>query len=283
MKKELLIVLTVLVITSLACSFTVNLPSIETGPDKTFEVNEDLPADGNSAQVRLEVGAASLSIKPNADALVEGSIVYNVTGWEPMVSRSDDSLVIKQETKGIQGIPSSSIKNDWDLRFNNDVPMDLTINAGAYQGKIELGGLSLTSLNVDDGASDSTVKFSEPNQVRMDVLDYNTGASNITLQGLANANFKQMSFSGGAGNYTLDFSGELQNDSQVEVEAGVSSIKIVIPDGMNAEVHVNGEMKGVNTRGTWTVDGSNYTTEGSGPTLLIDVNMNLGSLDLVQE
>jgi len=283
MKKELLIVLTVLVITSLACSFTVNLPSIETGPDKTFEVNEDLPADGNSAQVRLEVGAASLSIKPNADALVEGSIVYNVTGWEPMVSRSDDSLVIKQETKGIQGIPSSSIKNDWDLRFNNDVPMDLTINAGAYQGKIELGGLSLTSLNVDDGASDSTVKFSEPNQVRMDVLDYNTGASNITLQGLANANFKQMSFSGGAGNYTLDFSGELQNDSQVEVEAGVSSIKIVIPDGMNAEVHVNGEMKGVNTRGTWTVDGSNYSTEGSGPTLIIDVNMNLGSLDLIQE
>jgi hypothetical protein len=283
MKKELLIVLTILVITSLACSFTVNLPSIETGPDKTFEVNEDLPSDGNSAQVRLEVGAASLSIKPNADALVEGSIVYNVTGWEPMVSRTDDSIVIKQETKGIQGIPSSSIKNDWDLRFNNDVPMDLTINAGAYQGKVELGGLSLTSLRVDDGASDSTVKFSEPNQVRMDVLDYNTGASNITLEGLANANFKQMSFSGGAGNYTLDFSGELQNDSQVEVEAGVSTIKIIIPEGMNAEVHVNGEMKGVNTRGTWTVDGSNYSTEGSGPTLLIDVNMNLGSLDLVQE
>jgi hypothetical protein len=229
MKKELLILITVLVISSLACSFTVNLPSIETGPEKTFEINEEVPSAGDSAQVRLEVGAASLKIEPNAKALVEGSIHYNVVGWEPMVSRTDNSIVIKQETKGIQGIPSSSIKNSWDLKLNNDVPMDLTINAGAYQGKIELGGVSLTSLNVDDGASDSTVKFSEPNPVRMDTLDYNTGASNITLEGLANANFKQMSFSGGAGNYTLDFSGELANDSQVEVEAGVSSIKIYIP------------------------------------------------------
>ncbi len=282
MKKELLIVLSVLVITSLACGFTVNLPTVETGPDRIYKVDEALPENGKPVKLRIEVGAASLDVRPGAKALVDGSITYNVKGWEPSVSRTDDSLVIKQETKGIQGIPSSSIKNEWELKLNNDVPMDIELVAGAYQGNLELGGLSILNLKVEDGASDSTVKFTEPNQSVMELLDYHTGASNITLNGLANANFKEMVFSGGAGNYTLDFSGELLHDAHVNVDAGVSTIKIIIPDGMKAEIHVNGEMKGVNTTGTWTVDSSNYSTQGTGSVLKVDVNMNLGSLELIQ-
>jgi hypothetical protein len=72
--------------------------------------------------------------------------------------------------------------------------MHLVINGGAYQGRIELGGLSLLSLEVNDGASDVKLEFSEPNGVVMDTLKYSTGASNVELSGLANANFKSMVF-----------------------------------------------------------------------------------------
>ncbi len=283
MKKEILIALSVLVFSSMACGFTINLPTVETGPDRVYKIDEALPENDHPVTLRIEVGAASLDVQPGAKALVDGSITYNVNGWEPSISRNDDSLVIKQETKGIKGIPSSSIKNEWDLKLNDDVPMSVELVAGAYQGNLELGGLSLLNLKVEDGASDSTVNFSEPNRSVMELLDYHTGASNITLNGLANANFKEMVFSGGAGNYKLDFSGELLQDAHVNVDAGVSTIKIVIPEGMKAEIHVNGEMKGVNTTGTWTVDSSNYSTQGSGYVLKIDVDMNLGSLELIQE
>ena len=44
----------------------------------------------------------------------------------------------------------------------------------------------------------------------MSILRYETGASTVKLNGLANANFGTLIFSGGAGDYTLDFSGDLQ-------------------------------------------------------------------------
>ncbi len=283
MKKELLFVLTILIISSLACSFTVNLPTIETGPEVTFKIDESLSENDLPTKLRIEVGAASLDVRPGAKSLVSGTVTYNVKGWAPSVSRTDDSLVIKQETKGIQGFPTSSVKNKWDIKLNEDAQIDLEINAGAYEGNLELGGLSLTGLRVEDGASDFTISFTRPNQVVMETLDYHTGASNITLKNLANANFKEMTFTGGAGNYTLDYAGELLRDAHVDVDAGVSAIKIIVPEGMNVVVQVNGEMKGVNTEGTWTVDSSEYSTTGEGPVLTIDVNMNLGSLELIQD
>ena len=67
----------------------------------------------------------------------------------------------------------------------------------------------MKSLVIKDGASDNVVSFDAVNPVNMTKLDYTTGASTVTLKGLANANFDIMSFTGGAGTYTLDFAGTL--------------------------------------------------------------------------
>jgi len=53
----------------------------------------------------------------------------------------------------------------------------------------------------------------------METLRYVTGASNLKLSNLANANFASMIFEAG-GNYSLDFSGELRQDAVVTIEAG---------------------------------------------------------------
>jgi len=117
----------------------------------------------------------------------------------------------------------------------------------------------------------------------MDELRYETGASSVTLTGLANANFTDLIFKGGAGDYTLDFSGTLQRDASVDVTTGVSSLRIVIPEGMTAKVTVDSAISDVDTEGTWTTSGDTYETSGSGPTLTINVDMGVGSLKLVTE
>ena len=92
-----------------------------------------------------------------------------------------------------------------------------------------------------------------------------------------------MTFTGGAGTYTLDFSGTLKQDASVKIEAGVSTTKIIVPAGMKVVVDVEGGIKTVNTQGTWTANGTSYETEGSGPTLTMNINTNLGTLSLIQE
>ena len=50
--------------------------------------------------------------------------------------------------------------------------MNLVIKAGAYEGNFELGGLSIHSLEVTDGASKVDVSFSKPNLVEMTTFKY---------------------------------------------------------------------------------------------------------------
>jgi hypothetical protein len=283
MKKGIVIILIVMMLSTMACSFTINLPTLNTGPVKTVEVKEALPTDNNEMQVELNVGAAKLNIGSGATDLVNGTIKYNVTDWKPVIDYSNDSLEISQKESNINGIPSEKMINEWDLKFTNKLPLDMTIKAGAYQGNIELGGMNISNLRVTDGASDTTLSFSKPNLGKMTKLDYSTGASSVTLNGLANANFEIMKFTAGAGTYTLNFSGELQRDADVNVEAGVSSVTIVIPEGTKAVIKVDGGMHNIDTSGTWTVDSNVYTTKGTGSTLNIDVSMSLGSLELVQK
>ena len=156
--------------------------------------------------------------------------------------------------------------------------MDLTIQAGAYDGTLELGGLSLKTLTVRDGAANVELSFLEPNETEMSILRYETGASDVKLTGLANANFSTLTFSGGAGNYTLDFGGELQRDAVVALESGFGNVSLIVPADVDAVITVESTAVNINYGAGWVQDGQKYTQNGSGPTLTILVKMAAGNL-----
>ena len=114
----------------------------------------------------------------------------------------------------------------------------------------------------------------------MDTLRYDTGASQATLTGLANANFQDMDFRSGAGDYRLDFSGDLQQDADVSIKSGLSSIVIIVPEGTPATVHFEGGLVNVERSGSWRMSGGLYTLSGEGPELTITVEMGAGNLEL---
>ena len=116
----------------------------------------------------------------------------------------------------------------------------------------------------------------------MTKLVYQAGASAVRLNGLGYANFEQMDFKGGVGDYRLDFAGALRRNAVVNIETGMSSMRLDIPSGMKAKVVVNGGMKNVKTEGTWSVDGKTYETGNAADyTLTVQVTMGLGELTLV--
>jgi len=287
--KPILIVVLVLALVSMACGIQVDLPDInipveqiEVGPTQTETISIPAPA-GDSVALMIGFGAGELRLSPGeSNLLVEGTASYNVQDFKPVVTVEGSRVELKTgelEIKGIPKLTGANIKNEWDLLLGS-MPMDLTIEAGAYRGEFELGTLALNSLVVGDGASDVELVFSAPNRVPMTQLRYNTGASNVTLSGLANANFSTMNFRSGAGNYRLDFSGALQRDATVTVESGISQVVIVVPAGTAARVKVSSSLTSIEARGVWEQSGDEYVLEGSGPTLTIFVTMGAGSLEL---
>jgi hypothetical protein len=277
MNVKIISAILVLALASMACGFTIDLPErAEPGPEVEESITVPAPKSDEETRLTISFGAGKLSLSPGAKDLVDGTAVYNIPELKPETTINSGNVEIKQgEFRNL--VNFKDIKNDWDLKLGKS-PIDLTINAGAYTGEYELGGLSLTGLTVKDGASSVNLSFTEPNLSKMSVLRYETGASNVTLSGLANANFSTLIFSGGAGSYKLDFGGELTNDGTVNLEAGAGDVQLVIPKGVNARVTVESALANVSHSSNWSQNGSAYSQDGDGPTLTIIVKMAAGSL-----
>ncbi len=263
---------------SLACSVSIPLPQVPTpGPAQTDQLSVAYPTGGETS-LTISFGAGELDLAPGAQGLVSGTATYNMADLKPEVLTQGSSIEIRQGSLKSLTYPNDLI-NHWDLKLGAK-PMDLSINGGAFTGTYELGGLALAGLTVKDGASNVTVSFSTPNPSPMTVFRYETGASNVKLMKLANANFSTMVFNSGGGDYTLDFSGTLKRDATVTITSGVSNLIIVVPDGVAANVTVESGVSNVNAGSEWTQHGNVYSQSGSGPTLTFVVKTGAGNLTL---
>jgi hypothetical protein len=172
--------------------------------------------------------------------------------------------------------------NRWDIQLGN-APMNLSLQAGAYDARIDLSGIPIQRLDIQDGVSDTKVRFDSLNPETMTSLTYTTGASDVTLVGLSNANFAEMTFAGKLGTYNFDFTGSLQQDATVHIKAPFSTIRILVPQGMSAELFVEDSTVGVTAEDAWSDEEDHFINDGSGNKLSIIVEGRMGSLYLVNE
>ena len=281
-RKPLFALLAFMAIVSLACGISVPV-QVKTGPTVTDTINVPLATGSDLPySVTLSYGAGNFTLSPGAqNAVVAGTATYNVADFKPKITTNQTVVKVEQGNLKLGGIPNfqNKIRNDWSLQLGN-TPMRLTVSAGAYTGRYELGGLPLQSLSISDGAADVNLAFSSPNPGDMDTFNYTTGASSVKLNDLANAHFAQMNFRSGAGDYRLDFSGDLLFDTNVSIESGLSSVTIVVPVGVSAHVNFEGGLTNVQPEGQWVKNGNEYSQPGSGPVLTISVKMGAGNLKL---
>jgi hypothetical protein len=284
-RKMVFLAIVMLAVVSLACSVNINLPQTQakTGPTVTENITVPLLSDPQAtADITLKFGAGTLHLQPGAqNALVEGTASYNVADFKPSVTVNGNNIDISQGNLDFEGFPSfkRDIVNDWKLSLGN-TPINVFINAGAYEATYELGGLSIQSLEIADGAAKVDMSFSNPNLVEMSSLAYTTGASEVSMKDLGNANVKEMTFRSGVGDYTLDFSGELRSNMDVTIESGMSQVTVIIPAGVNAQVITDTGLMTVSTDGSWQQNGNTYQLAGSGNTITIHVSMGAGNLKL---
>jgi hypothetical protein len=273
-----LIVGVILSLASLACGVNISLPEVPTtGPEVVEDINVPAPSSGPS-RLTFSFGGGSLKLGPGAAGLVDGTATYDVDSLKPEVITKGSEVEVKQQD--ISGlVQPRNVRNSWDFKLGG-MPLDLNVNAGAYQGEFEFGDLALTSLTVKDGAAQVDLAFSQPNKTEMTIFRYETGASQISMRGLANANFTTMSMTSGAGQYTLDFAGALRRDATVTINSGLSELTLVIPDGVPATVTAEAGLSDISAGASWSKDGNRYTQSGTGPGLTIIIKGGAGKLTL---
>ncbi len=277
--KTMALLTTLFVSLVLISACTVQSGEVSVGSTRTENIDVATPKGDGPYRLELAMGAGTLHLTPGAGGqIVQGTVTYNVDDFKPVVTTSGDTVRVEQGKTTIRSF-RGTVKNDWNLSLG-DAPMALKLAVGAAKGNVELGGLSLTDLTVDQGATDLEVSFSQPNQVTLDTLTFDAGAAKCVIDGLANANARNMVFKSGAGDLRLDFGGSLQRDLHVSVTAAAGNVVITVPSGMSAVATVNGVMARVTTSGAWAKSGNLYTLDGSGPAITFDFKMSVGALEL---
>ncbi|MGQ9709107.1 MAG: toast rack family protein [Anaerolineae bacterium] len=279
-----------LVLSSLACTITVpgislpRVPTLEVGPMQ--EYREAIPLGGTTAaRVEITMGMGELTLAAGEpDLLFSGLFRTNISAWKPEVTWKDDVLKIAQPD--IRGVPGAGAENEWNLTLSPRIPMSLKLQVGAAKGRLDLGGLALTDLSLETGASDMLVRWDTPNAVPMDRLLLRAGAANVEVRGIGYAHPRDVRVEGGVGNLVLDFTGPWADSARVNVTAGLGSLTLRFPRDVGARIRVEGGLSNVTTTGDWRLSEGVYLNEAygqAGATLEVTITAGVGGVTLESE
>jgi hypothetical protein len=207
------------------------------------------------------MGAGELGVSGGSDELLEATFTYNVEELNPEATYSNGKLVVQHDDIK-EGIGTffdlDDYRNEWDLRLNEGVPMEMSIDLGAGRTDLTLGSLALTS------------------------LDINAGAGGVDLDLSGSQFLNRLDFDMGAGEITLDLTGNWQDDLDAAIKGGVGEINLKLPSNVGVRIVVNTGIGGVDTSGL-TKDGDTYTNDAYGEsevTLHIDIDGGIGQINL---
>ncbi|MGA2133998.1 MAG: toast rack family protein [Bryobacteraceae bacterium] len=111
-----------------------------------------------SVDLNVDIGAGELVMHGGAAGLMDADFRYRSSDGKPEVqygvSGTRGTLTVKQPSQHSIG---NNGKNTWDLRLNEEVPLDVRVKMGAGQGRLTLGNTALRSLEVEVGAGEMNV------------------------------------------------------------------------------------------------------------------------------
>jgi hypothetical protein len=196
--------------------------------------------NAQSVETELRMGAGELNVSGGADALMEADFTYNVADWKPEVSYnvSGDTgeLIVEQGSGG--GIPGGEARNEWDIRFNDEVPTDLHFQMGAGESNLDLDSLTLTGLNLQMGAGETTVDltgdYGQDLEARIQggvgeatvLLPSEVGVRAKAEGGIGKINAQGLQREGDS--YVNDAYGDSDVTLEVDVQGGVGQINLEV-------------------------------------------------------
>lgn len=254
----------------------------------TTEETIDLKNE-KSLETRLGFGAGELKLKPltGRNRLFEGRFSYLPRDFEPELryTASRQTGFLTLETKSLRKLLTDrDPKNEWEIAFSTQVSHSFDLDLGACEAELDFSGLPVEELKLDLGAGECRVFFEKPNPVEMKKLEISAGASELTVKGLGNANFRQMKFDGGLGEFRLDFSGDFSGERQADVSVGLGEIELLFPAGIGVRVYKQSGLSSIDfgadfdeiSDDIWETE--NYAAAKS--RLVIKLSVGLGSADL---
>jgi hypothetical protein len=241
-------------------------------------------AGENELEVRVRFGAGRLSIEAGEPGtLYRMHLRYDEESFEPVAEYENGRLDL-----GVEGIKHSirwrkDNKQEMELFLARELPMQLDLEFGAVRADLDLGGLQMSRLSLQTGASESRVDISEPNPIRMSNVSLEVGAADFHVRNLGNLNSERINVDAGVGKIVLDFQGEWQGDATVSVDMGLGALELRFPEGLGVRLVKDTFLTSLDSEGLVKRGNSYYSVdfEEAEHHVTVTVDAAFGSIDVV--
>jgi len=261
MKSSWEVIGLVLLIGGLALVAGCNAEPLRVGDLQTESTTVELGA-AETVLTEIDMGAGRLTIDGGSNELLQAQFTYNVEGWQPEVNYEvSDGIgrlhVDQPDTREGFSLDMDDIRYEWDMQFNEEIPVDMDITLGAGDSQLELSNLTLNTLKFENGAGDTDID-------------------------LSGSTVRDLEVRMGAGDVSVDLSGNWQQDLSADLMGGIGRATVILPTSAGVRVRVQGGLGQVNATGLIR-DGDVYTNDAydeSSVTLDIEIEGGVGEINL---
>jgi hypothetical protein len=203
----------------------------------------------------LDFAAGNVRIAPGrGDELYRMTLSYDADRFAPL-SRYDASagaVHLGVETiggTGLRVVSDEQIRQLAAVELSPRTDLGLNLTLGAVEANIELGGLRVSRLSLETGASRASVHFSQPNAGRCSSAAFTAGAAELVVTGLGNSRCAEVKLDGGIGRATLDFSGTPTATQRADITMAVGELILRLPRGMPVRITMDRLLASFKPRG----------------------------------
>lgn len=233
--------------------------------------------------VEVEYGAGELDIgRESGSMLYSMELRYDEEQSVPVAEFDSAARRLKLGASSRRGNRKMREGSTAKISLSDRIPLDLELHFGAGEAELDLGGLRLRRLDVETGASETTIRFDRPNPIRAREVELSAGAAELEVIGLGNARAERISFQGGVGATTLDFGGAWVGDATASVQMGMGSVVLRFPRGLGVRISRSSFLTSFDAEGMVRRDGSYFSEnwDRAEHKLTVDVEAALGSIEI---
>ena len=172
----------------------------------------------------------------DAPLLYQAQLAYDPRRSEPLYEYDAAHRRLRIGARRPAGDAPSGGSPELRLDVARTVPVALTIRMGTAKADLDLGGMMLTRLSVESGASDAELHFDTPNAVPMERLELDVGAASLRARGLANARAREVHVKMNVGTAELDFGGDWTGDIELDLQVTLGKATLRVPADVGIRV-----------------------------------------------
>ena len=215
-------------------------------PAQIRRLHDEEPLRGQKEiSVTAKLGAGTLTLD-QADA---GQLYSLDTEWDS----ANMSRTVRCETTGsvatltatIEGRTLSTEHTRMGLSLAAGLPLDLRFETGAGENKVDLTGLTVRRLVLQQGAGEVKLWADSPQTEPCQSVEASSGVGEMQLRGLSNLAPEEIDFKGGIGHALLDFSGEGTRNMRAHLAVGIGQIEVMLPRRLGVRLDVEGNTSGI--------------------------------------